>query len=146
MEGRFLADWRCSCEVSGWEHKVGSMISWLPVTRDDLMAAAASAGFDTVFPLLVRRLIAETAHDLTSLDMPGGSGTAVGGFDGVVTTSRASGFVPEGTSVWATRAEARRDVFAFLTYYNYDRLHSTLNRCTPYEARLCYRQPIALVA
>jgi hypothetical protein len=76
------------------------VISWLPVTRDDLKAAAASAGFDTVFPLLVRRLIVETAQDLASLDMPGGSGTAAGGFDGVVTTGRASGFVPEGTSVW----------------------------------------------
>jgi hypothetical protein len=76
------------------------MNSWPPITRDDLKAAATSAGFDTVFPLLMRRLIAETADGLTSLDMPGGSGTAAGGFDGVVTTSRASAFIPEGTSVW----------------------------------------------
>ena len=33
-----------------------------------------------------------------------------------------------GTRVWATRAEARRAVFAYLTYYNRHRLHSTLNR------------------
>jgi transposase InsO family protein len=51
-----------------------------------------------------------------------------------------------GTRVWATRAEARRAVFAYLTYYNQHRLHSTLKRQTPYEARVCYRQPIALVA
>lgn len=51
-----------------------------------------------------------------------------------------------GTRVWATRAEARRDVFAYLAYYNRHRLHSTLKRCTPYEARACYRQPIALAA
>jgi transposase InsO family protein len=51
-----------------------------------------------------------------------------------------------GTRVWATRDQARRDVFAYLGYYNHDRLHSTLNRQTPHEARICYRQTSALVA
>jgi Integrase core domain len=46
----------------------------------------------------------------------------------------------------ATRAEARRAVFAYLSYYNQHRLHSTLKRSTPYEARVCYRQRIALAA
>ncbi|NUV61068.1 hypothetical protein [Streptomyces sp. CAI-85] len=76
------------------------MTAWPPVDRDDLRKARGDAGFDTVLPLLVRRLIAETANGLESLDMPGGSGTAVGGFDGIVTTSGPSAFVPEGTSVW----------------------------------------------
>ncbi|MEV0056065.1 integrase core domain-containing protein [Saccharopolyspora shandongensis] len=31
-----------------------------------------------------------------------------------------------GTTVWATRSEASRAVFAYLNYYNHDRLHSTL--------------------
>lgn len=35
-----------------------------------------------------------------------------------------------GTRVWATRAEARRVVFAYLTYYNRNRLHSTLKHRT----------------
>jgi transposase InsO family protein len=51
-----------------------------------------------------------------------------------------------GTKVWATRDEARRAVFAYLAYYNRHRLHSTLKRNTPYEARSCYRQPAALAA
>ena len=51
-----------------------------------------------------------------------------------------------GTKVWPTRAEARRAVFAYLTYFNRNRLHSTLKHRTPYEARLCYRQPDALAA
>jgi transposase InsO family protein len=51
-----------------------------------------------------------------------------------------------GTQVWATRAEARQAVFTYLTYYNRNRLHSTLKRQTPYEARVCYRPPIALAA
>src|SRR5665811_332376 len=75
-------------------------MTWPPISRDDLKAAATMAGFDTVFPLLVRRLIAETADGLTSIDMPGGSGTASGGFDGVITTTGSTSFVPSGTSVW----------------------------------------------
>jgi transposase InsO family protein len=51
-----------------------------------------------------------------------------------------------GTKVWPTRAEARRAVFAYLTYFNRNRLHSTLKRQTPYEARVCYRPPNALAA
>jgi len=51
-----------------------------------------------------------------------------------------------GTRVWATRAEARRAVFSYITYYNRHRLHSTLKHRTPHEARHCYRQPIALAA
>jgi transposase InsO family protein len=51
-----------------------------------------------------------------------------------------------GTTVWATRADARRAVFAYLTYYNRNRLHSTLNHRTPHETRVCYRPTIALAA
>ncbi|MFB9449258.1 transposase [Dactylosporangium vinaceum] len=36
-----------------------------------------------------------------------------------------------GTRIFTTRAEARRTVFAYLNYYNRNRLHSTLNRQTP---------------
>ncbi|MEV1023237.1 hypothetical protein [Streptomyces sp. NPDC050264] len=76
------------------------MTAWPPIDRDDLRKARGDAGFDAVLPLLVRRLIAETASGLESLDMPGGSGIAVGGFDGIVTASGSSAFVPAGTSVW----------------------------------------------
>jgi transposase InsO family protein len=51
-----------------------------------------------------------------------------------------------GTKVWATRAEARRAVFAYINYYNRNRLHSTVKLRTPYEARVCYRPPTALAA
>jgi transposase InsO family protein len=51
-----------------------------------------------------------------------------------------------GTRVWATRAEARKAVFAYLIYYNRDRLHSTLKLRTPHQARVCYRPPSALAA
>ncbi|XVV07971.1 integrase core domain-containing protein [Actinosynnema sp. CA-248983] len=45
-----------------------------------------------------------------------------------------------GTTVRDTRDDARRDVFAYQGYYNHDRLHSTLDYRTPYEARISYRQ------
>lgn len=51
-----------------------------------------------------------------------------------------------GARVWATRAEARQAVFAYINYHNHIRLHSTLGHRTPYEARVCYRQPLALAA
>jgi transposase InsO family protein len=51
-----------------------------------------------------------------------------------------------GTRVRATRAEARRAVFAYLAYYYRNRLHSTPKHRTQYEARICYGQPIALAA
>jgi len=76
------------------------MAPWPPINRDDLRHAAGSAGFDATFPILIRRLIAETGGGVTDIDMPGGSGTATGGFDGVVTATRQTTFVPEGTSVW----------------------------------------------
>ncbi|MFD0206073.1 MULTISPECIES: IS3 family transposase [Saccharothrix] len=52
-----------------------------------------------------------------------------------------------GTTVWHTRDDARRDVFAYIGYYNHDRLHSTLDYRTPHETRIGYRQgPPTLVA
>ncbi|MEF3402240.1 hypothetical protein [Agromyces sp. CCNWLW203] len=75
-------------------------MTWPPIDRDDLRAASASAGFDLTLPILIRRLIAETATGLLDLDMPGESGVAAAGFDGVATTSGVTTHVPGGTSVW----------------------------------------------
>lgn len=83
------------------------MSAWPPIDRDDLRAAAGTAGFDMLFPVLIRRLIAETASGLASLDVPGGSGTSTGGFDGVATTGAATTFVPAGTSVWELSVEQK---------------------------------------
>lgn len=91
------------------------MVTWPPFSRDDLRLAADLVGFDSVLPLMVRRLIVETASGLTEIDMPGGSGTASGGFDGVAVASGSTAFVPAGTSAWelsvekATKAKADSD-------------------------------------
>ncbi|MDN3243185.1 hypothetical protein [Glycomyces tritici] len=73
---------------------------WPPISRTDLALAADRDGFAALFPILIRRLIAETAVGLEELEMPGEGGTAVGGFDGVVATSGATSRVPSGRSVW----------------------------------------------
>jgi hypothetical protein len=48
--------------------------------------------------------------------------------------------------ICAARDEARRDVFAYLGYYNRHRLHQTLRYRAPREVRVGYRQDLALVA
>ncbi|MGZ4516713.1 MAG: integrase core domain-containing protein, partial [Mycobacteriaceae bacterium] len=51
-----------------------------------------------------------------------------------------------GTTFWATREQARTDVFAFIQRYNRNRRHSTLNDLTPGEGELRYRHELPLAA
>ena len=48
--------------------------------------------------------------------------------------------------IWATREQARADVFAFIQQYNRSRRHSTLDYLTPKEAELRYRHELPLAA
>ena len=84
---------------------------------------------------------------LKTLRMRGSMGRVGSCYDNAVAESFFATLKAEiGTRVWATRADARRAVFAYLAYYNRNRLHSTLSHRTPYEARVCYRQTTALAA
>ena len=84
---------------------------------------------------------------LSTLRMRASMGRVGSCYDNAVAESFFASLKAEiGTRVWATRAEARRAVFAYINYFNRDRLHSTLKRQTPSEARVCYRPPIALAA
>lgn len=76
------------------------MKPWPPIGRDDLAEAANRSSFAHIFPILVRRLIHETAGGISKLEMPGESGTSVGGFDGEVICERGNAWVPAGESVW----------------------------------------------
>jgi hypothetical protein len=49
---------------------------------------------------LVRNLVRETNDQVTTLEMRGGEGTTVPGYDGIVEASKGTPFVPEGRSVW----------------------------------------------
>ena len=44
-----------------------------------------------------------------------------------------------GTTVWATRDQARADVFRFIAHYNNHRRHSTMDYLTPEHADQRYR-------
>jgi transposase InsO family protein len=84
---------------------------------------------------------------LKTLHMRGSMGRVGSCYDNAVAESFFATLKAEiGTRVWTTRADARRAVFAYLAYYNRNRLHSTLSHRTPYEARVCYRQATALAA
>lgn len=67
-------------------------------TAIDQWADRTEARID--LPRLVRRLIQQTNDQVVALDMRGGEGTGVPGYDGRVTALRATPFVPFGDSVW----------------------------------------------
>ena len=52
------------------------------------------------FARLVRGLISESNDQVADLDMRGGEGSEVPGYDGRVTANKGTPFVPEGRSVW----------------------------------------------
>ncbi len=84
---------------------------------------------------------------LTGLNMRPSMGRTGSCFDNAVAESFFASLKAEiGTRVFASRAQARREVFAYINYYNNKRLHSTVKHQTPREARFCYRPPIALAA
>jgi transposase InsO family protein len=84
---------------------------------------------------------------LTTLHMRQSMGRTGSCYDNAVAESFFATLKSEiGNRVWATRADARRAVFAYLAYYNRNRLHSTLNHHTPHEARICYGQTVAIAA
>ena len=73
---------------------------WPLLSREDLSAAKKAPEFTSILPILIRRLIFETADGVGSIDIPGGSGIASPGFDGIVHSSQQTPFIPEGWSVW----------------------------------------------
>jgi transposase InsO family protein len=84
---------------------------------------------------------------LTDLKMRPSMGRVGSCYDNAVAESFFAALKAEiGTRVWATRAQARQAVFAYINYYNQRRLHTTNGLRTPSETRTCYRPPIALAA
>ncbi len=70
------------------------------VTATDLARWAELRDSQARLPQLVRRLIASTAADLTSLSVRAGEGVQLPGWDGVVIAQRIDAHVPAGVSVW----------------------------------------------
>ena len=72
----------------------------LRVDRERLIRWASDSTAEGDLPRLVCSLIAETVPSVESLDMPGGTGVASPGWDGVVKCTSGNRFVPPGTSGW----------------------------------------------
>lgn len=84
---------------------------------------------------------------LTDLDLRASMGRVGSCFDNAVAESWFATLKTEiGTTIWATREQARADVFAFIQRYNRNRRHSTLDYLTPEEAELRYRHELPLAA
>lgn len=89
------------------------MRNWPAITRDKLLHWAATPEAPAQLPQLIRRLILETGDITEPVRIPGGSGVSTSGFDGAVTASRATTYVPMGSSVWemsvSTKASQKAD-------------------------------------
>ena len=70
------------------------------ITYDDLNRWADTIESETLLPRLIALLIYETAPLSTKIDMPWGSATRLGGYDGKVICEEGTHFVCEGNSVW----------------------------------------------
>ena len=56
--------------------------------------------FEELLPLIVKKLIIAGTNDLTSLRIPSGNDIWASGFDGIITCTTGSDYVPAGTSIW----------------------------------------------
>ena len=120
-----------ACDALTMAHKTG-LVEKFAIFHSDRGAQYTSADFRSA---------------LESLNMRASMGRVGSCYDNAVAESFFATLKAEiGTKVWATRADARRAVFAYLNYYNRRRLHSAAKHQTPYEARLCYRQPGTVAA
>lgn len=66
----------------------------------DLERWADTRGGQAELPVLVRRLIRAENDQVQRLEMRGGDGVGLTGYDGIVEASRGTSFVPDGASVW----------------------------------------------
>ena len=70
------------------------------ITCKDLNRWADTIESESLLPRLIALLIYETAPLSTKVDMPWGSATRLGGYDGKVICEEGTHFVCEGNSVW----------------------------------------------
>lgn len=70
------------------------------VTRDNLESWANTTFAKAALPYLISRLIRATTPSSTKSDLPSGSATYIGGWDGIVNCETETSYVPKGTSLW----------------------------------------------
>ena len=70
------------------------------ITRDQLGSWADTPESKANFPHLISRLIRATTAKDTKVDIPWGSATYIGGWDGIVDSKEMTRYVPKGISLW----------------------------------------------
>jgi hypothetical protein len=73
---------------------------------------------DSELPRLVRKLILETTPGLVELGIPAGDGVSLSGWDGTVTSTEGSVWVPKGRSLWELSTEVSANRKADSDYAN----------------------------
>jgi hypothetical protein len=70
------------------------------VTRDNLENWASTTFSKATLPYLISRLVRATTPTSTKANLPSGSATYIGGWDGTVICETETSYVPAGTSLW----------------------------------------------
>lgn len=70
------------------------------VTRDSLERWADTTFSKSVLPYLISRLVRATTPASTKANLPSGSATYIGGWDGIVNCETETAYVPQGISLW----------------------------------------------
>lgn len=70
------------------------------VTRDNLERWADTTFSKAFLPYLISRLVRATTPASTKVNLPSGSATYIGGWDGIVNCESETAYVPQGISLW----------------------------------------------
>lgn len=79
------------------------------VTRDNIERWADTTFSKAALPYLISRLVRATTPASTKVNLPSGSATYIGGWDGIVKCESETAYVPKDTSLWefGTRADVK---------------------------------------
>ena len=83
-----------------WSLPVTLRIYIMMITRDQLASWSDMPESKANFPHLISRLIRATTAKDTKVDIPWGSATYIGGWDGIVDSKEKTRYVPRGISLW----------------------------------------------
>jgi len=83
-----------------WSLPVTLRIYIMMITRDQLASWADMPESKANFPHLISRLIRATTAKDTKVNIPWGSATYIGGWDGIVDSKEMTRYVPKGISLW----------------------------------------------
>lgn len=83
-----------------WSLPVTLRVYIMMITRDQLASWSDTPESKANFPHLISRLIRATTAKDTKVDIPWGSVTYIGGWDGIVDSKEKTRYVPRGISLW----------------------------------------------